>query len=323
MQLQSKISAGFPGRPDGPTGRVGTVGELHGPAGPRRRLGAELRRLRVKADLTLDEVAVRMTCSTSKISRLETGKGIPKLPDVNELIRIYGVTAEPEREMLHRLVAEGRSQGWWESYTDGMSVERFMLDQPNRYPALETDAAAVRAFDYSALHGLLQTPDYTRGVMKAFLPRHGDWEIERLVTMRQQRQRALASGSDPMQLSVVIDEGVLCRRVGDAATMDAALGHVQKMGHWPNVTIRVLPFERGIHRAHAGSFVLLDIPVTLGSDVVYIEGHAGDTYLEHRSDVDRYNAVFADVSAVALDVAESRSMIEDYRGRYAGGESIR
>ena len=59
--------------------------------GSRRRLGAELRRLRTDRKLTLDEVAERMTCSTSKISRLETGKGIPKVPDVRELLRIYGV----------------------------------------------------------------------------------------------------------------------------------------------------------------------------------------------------------------------------------------
>ena len=52
------------------------------PIGSRRRLGAELRRLRTKVGLTLDEVAERMTCSTSKISRLETGKGVPKVPDV-------------------------------------------------------------------------------------------------------------------------------------------------------------------------------------------------------------------------------------------------
>ena len=63
----------------------------HSPIGSRRRLGAELRRLRNDAGMTLDEVAERMTCSTSKISRLETGKGIPKMPDVRELMRIYGV----------------------------------------------------------------------------------------------------------------------------------------------------------------------------------------------------------------------------------------
>lgn len=299
------------------------MSDLQGPSGPRRRLGAELRRLRLKSDLTLDEIAARMTCSTSKISRLETGKGIPKLPDVNELIRIYGVTAEPEQEMLRRLVAEGRSQGWWETYTEGMSVERFMLDQPNRYPALETDAAAVRAFDFSALHGLLQTPAYTRSVMRAFLPRHGDWEIERLVQMRQERQRALAAGADPMRLSVVVDEGVLARRVGGAQTMVEALDHVLEMGAWRNVEIRVLPFAHGMHRAHAGSFVLLDIPVALGSDIVYIEGHAGDTYLEHRSDVERYKSVFTDLDAAALDVERSRETIAAHRVTHAREGNVR
>ena len=57
----------------------------HSPIGARRRLGAELRRLRTEAGMTLDDVAERMTCSTSKISRLETGKGVPKVPDVSEL----------------------------------------------------------------------------------------------------------------------------------------------------------------------------------------------------------------------------------------------
>ena len=68
-----------------------------GPAGPRRRLGAELRRLRNGAGLHLDQVAGQLHCSTSKISRLETGKGIPKPADVRELMRIYGVAAEGDQ----------------------------------------------------------------------------------------------------------------------------------------------------------------------------------------------------------------------------------
>jgi hypothetical protein len=39
----------------------------------RRRLGAELRRLRETAGVTIDVVADRLGCSTSKISRIETG----------------------------------------------------------------------------------------------------------------------------------------------------------------------------------------------------------------------------------------------------------
>ena len=52
-----------------------------GPAGPRRRLGAELRRLRNGVGMHLDEVAQVLGCSTSKVSRLETGKGVPKASD--------------------------------------------------------------------------------------------------------------------------------------------------------------------------------------------------------------------------------------------------
>src|SRR5688500_2404028 len=106
-----------------------------GPAGPRRRLGTELRRLRNKAGLHLDVVARELDCSASKISRLENGKGIPKMPDVRQMMRLYGVTASTERDMLIRLVRESRESGWWEPFTEGVATERFVLDAPGRYPA--------------------------------------------------------------------------------------------------------------------------------------------------------------------------------------------
>ncbi len=74
--------------------------------------------------------------------------------------------------MLLRLVRESRTEGWWESYTEGVQPERFFLDVPGRYAALETDAVALRSFDLGALHGLLQTPDYARAVLSAQLPHH-------------------------------------------------------------------------------------------------------------------------------------------------------
>src|SRR4051794_36695153 len=182
------------------------------PIGSRRRLGAELRRLRGKAGLTLDEVADLMTCSTSKISRLETGKGIPKMPDIRELIRIYGVTSDTERDMLLRLVRDGRQPGWWEPLTEGVQTERFVLDFPGRYAALENDAAVVRSFDVTLVHGLLQTEGYARTVLTASLPHHSDDEIERLVALRLKRQEALRrTDRAPLQLVAVLDEAVVAR----------------------------------------------------------------------------------------------------------------
>lgn len=280
------------------------------PIGSRRRLGAELRRLRARTGLTLDEVAERMTCSTSKISRLETGKGVPKVPDVSELMRIYGVTSDTEREMLLRLVRDGRQHGWWERLTEGVHPERYVMDAPARYPALENDARAVRAYSLGVVHGLLQTPEYAREVIRSWLRTHPADEIDRLVALRVERQQALVRPDPPpLAVDVVLDEGVLHRLVGTPGVMEAQLRHILRTAELPNVTVRVLPFDGGVLRAHAGTFVVLEIPAELGADVVYVEGHAGESYLDSRADVELYKDVLRDVVRQALPVSESLALL--------------
>ncbi len=287
------------------------------PIGSRRRLGAELRRLRSRSGLTLDDVAERMTCSTSKISRLETGKGLPKVPDVRELMRIYGVAPGAEQDMLLRLVHDGREHGWWEELTDNVPLERYMLNAPGRYTALENDATTVRSFDMPIVHGLLQTEEYARAVSHHFLPNHSGEEIDRLVELRILRQHALRR-VDPAPLAIiaVMDEMVLNRRVGSTSIMKAQLEHLHDVAGLPNVSIRILPFDAGILRAHAGQFVLLEIPTALGSDVVFIEGHAGNNYLDVEADVDRYREVHDDALRHALSTDESRAVIARYLNRH-------
>jgi len=291
-----------------------------GPAGPRRRLGAELRRLRRNADLHLDAVARTLDCSASKISRLENGKGIPKMPDILELIRIYGVTADAEREMLLRLARESREHGWWEEFTEGVPPERFVLDAPGRYPALESEAVGIRSLSTAVLHGLLQTTDYARGVLSANLPQHTPAEISRLVELRIQRQQALVRSEDPVELSAVIDEAMLLRVVASPEVMAAQLRRLLELGRLPTVSIRVLPFSAGFHRSLSGQFTILELAEPL-VDVVYIEGHSGDTYLDNDSDVWLFKNLFADASARSLDRADSAELIKHCLDRYVHQES--
>jgi transcriptional regulator with XRE-family HTH domain len=293
------------------------MGAPQSPIGSRRKLGAELRKLRTNAGLTLDEVAEQMTCSTSKISRLETGKGIPKLPDVRELIRIYGVSTEAERDALLGLVREGREHGWWEPLTEGLTPERFIMDSPSRYPALEASAVSVRSFDIALIHGLLQTPDYTRAVMGALLSRHTPHELDQLVALRTRRQQALFEPENPLRLEVVLDEGILRRVVGSSQIMAEQLAVMSDRSALSNVTVQVLPFDAGFHRAHMGSFVLLEFPVGTGPDIIYVEGHAGESYLENRSDVERYRSILQDVISRALSPDASRELLAGYRRDYA------
>lgn len=292
----------------------------HEPTGARRRLGAELRRLRANAGLRLDEVGLQLNCSTSKISRLENGKGIPKPRDVEDLIRIYRVGADLEIAMLRRLVHESRSQGWWATYTDGLSAERFVLDSPGRYAALETDAVGIASFDLAVLHGLAQTPGYTRSIMEALLPRHEAWEIDRLVELRRHRQRALVAPRDPLRLLGVIDEGALRRVVGSRAVMAGQMDRLLELAAMPNVVLQILPFDAGMHRAHSGQFSILEIPDELGSDLVYTESHAGDTYLSDPLDVRLYRTILDDVRTRAQDPESSRDTLLRYREMHLSGE---
>jgi hypothetical protein len=264
----------------------------------------------------LDVVADQLLCSTSKISRLETGKGIPKAADVRALIQLYEVTGDAEREMLLRLVRESRTEGWWASYTEGVQPERFFLDAPGRYAALETDAVGLRAFDLSVLHGLLQTQDYARVVLSRQLPRKSRKEIEQLVELRTRRQEALYR-SDPLRIEVVIDESILERAVGSRALMADQMVRLLELMELTAVSIHIFPFDAGVDRAHMGHFTLLDIPDDLGSDLVYIEGHAGETFLDGQSDVDSYRYVFDDALARSLDADASREAIRRSAARFA------
>jgi len=287
-----------------------------GPAGPRRRLGVELRQLRRMAELQLAEVARELDCSASKISRLENGKGIPRMPDVVALMQIYGVTDDDRQARITRLVHESREQGWWERYTDGVQAERFVMKAP-RYTALETEAVRVRSFEVAWVHGLLQVPAYTRAVLAALLSadRTPD-EVDRLVELRRRRQEVLTERMPPLQLEVVLDESVLGRVVGSPAVMAAQLRFLRERSALPNILVRVLPFAAGLHRAHAGPFQILEFPDQVGADVVFIEGPAGDTY-ENESDVDMYKDVLVDVADRALDPEASREIVHRYELQHA------
>ena len=69
-----------------------------------------------------------------------------------------------------RLVHDGREHGWWESYTEGVQPERYILDVPGRYASLENDARVVRSSISRSCTGLLQTEAYSRAVIEPVLP---------------------------------------------------------------------------------------------------------------------------------------------------------
>lgn len=71
----------------------------HGPAVRRRKLGEELRRLRLTAGLTSRDAARLAGWHQSKVSRIETGISGAKAADVTLLLDVYQV-ADPQLRVL-------------------------------------------------------------------------------------------------------------------------------------------------------------------------------------------------------------------------------
>jgi transcriptional regulator with XRE-family HTH domain len=74
------------------------VNQRRSPTIRRRRLGAELRRLREDAGITIDVVADRLGCSTSKVSRIETGHTSATPRDVKDMLDVYAVGESESNE---------------------------------------------------------------------------------------------------------------------------------------------------------------------------------------------------------------------------------
>jgi transcriptional regulator with XRE-family HTH domain len=282
---------------------------------PRRRLGAELRALRDKVGLTIEEVAKGLECSVSKVSRLETGQGIPYRRDVRDLLDCYGITDQAHRDRLMRWVREGNRQGWWDDFSDVQASESGdpllrLPDKLSRYVALEQDASEVRSFETIVLHGLLQTEDYARAILNTLAT--ADQEvIDRLVEFRMRRQRRLYADEDPLIVHIVLDEAVLYRPIGGATVMRGQFSRLLTDLQRPNITLQVLPFSIGAHRSIAGSFVVLAFADADDNNLVFIEGHVGDLYIEKKQDVAVYEGLFDSLVGQCLTADQSAKLIAD------------
>ena len=264
----------------------------------RRRLASELRRLREAAELTIDEVGEKLECSASKISRIETGHVGVTPRDVRDMLELYAID-DDQREALVQLSREARKKGWWHAYNEVFT---------GAFVGLESDASSLHAHQALLVPGLLQTEDYTRTVIRAIAPDHGEDQIERKVQARLTRQKLLADPRPP-EYWAIIDEAVLHRIVGGPEIMRAQLERLVEAAELPHVTLQVVPYGAGAHAGMEGPFLILGFPEQADPDVVYVENTTTGSYLEEPSDVYRYTLMFDHLRATALNPADTLVMV--------------
>ncbi len=260
---------------------VETAQPAGGPTVLRRLLGAQLRRLRERQGITREEAGYAIRASGSKMSRLELGRVGFKERDVADLLTLYGVTDETDRDTLLGLAQDANSPGWWHRYGD------ILPGWFETYVGLEEAAALIRTYEVQFIPGLLQTEDYARAVISLGNSASPPEEIEQRVSLRITRQKLLTRGDAP-RLWAVVDEAALRRPIGGRDVMRGQIERLIEATKLPGVILQVLPFRVGGHTAEAGAFTILRFPESDLPDVVYVEQLTSALYLDRRDDVDSY-----------------------------------
>jgi transcriptional regulator with XRE-family HTH domain len=258
-----------------------------GPTVQRLVLGGHLRRLREEAGMTTERAALSIRGSHSKISRMEHGRVGFKERDIADLLTLYGVSAGEEREALLGLAREANTPGWWQGYSD------ILPHWVEPYFGLEAAATSIREYELQFVPGLLQIEDYARAVIRLG-NKPSEQEVQRRTQARMSRQELLHRESPP-KLWAVLDEGALRRTIGGPDIMRAQLKHLIEMCDHPAVTLQILPFSAGAHRAMGGPFTILRYTEPDLRDVVYIEQLTSALYLDKPTEVDAYLEVIEEV----------------------------
>ena len=266
------------------------------PTARRVALGHELRELRKKAGISLQDAVKGMSFSDTKLQRVETGlQDLRSAGDLRKLLTRYGVTDE---EAVERLVATQRdasSQEWWTPNATSMNpgMPRFL--------GIEASAREIRAYHPGIVLGLLQTEAYARTRHEAGKPIDETTTefINDSVRIRMKRKEALTREEEPLRLWAILYEPALRHVVGNAELMREQYEEIASLARLDNVTVQVLPQSmRGYLFEH--DFSILTLNGTLPTTVQLDTALGGASITDKPREVGRFSRHFEALSRSAL-----------------------
>jgi transcriptional regulator with XRE-family HTH domain len=288
----------------------------------RRQIGRKFEALRKAAGLTMDHAAVQLDRARATLHRIENGAESIRFrqADVEQMLKLYGASDENRELLLAMTAATRENKNWWHDYIGSGLPRWFQL-----YIGLEASAASIQQYEAELVPGLLQTRAYAEQIYRmpgGSIDASDQAEQQRAIQLRVERQ-ALLTRFAPPQLSVIINEAVLRRPVGDATIMAEQLRQLVKATALPNVIVRVLPFSAGLHAgAMTGAFSILEFPRDeIGKEVeptvAYLESATGAIYLDKPHETAAYGNIWANMTGLALTETRSKSMIQQVAEEYS------
>ncbi|WP_327293112.1 helix-turn-helix domain-containing protein [Streptomyces sp. NBC_01198] len=270
-------------------------------------LGKRLQDLREQAGISLEEAGRALDVTHATVRRMEKAEVGLKIPYVEKLLITYGITSPEEISGFLALAREANRPGWWHSFRD------VLPDWFSAFVSLEGEAAVIRAYEPAYVPGLLQTPAYARATLRAGLPHAAAPEIDRLVTLRTERQALVTREEAPPLLWVVMDETVLRRPIGGLRVMREQLDRLMEATELPNVRLQIMPFAAGPHPAMYGPFHIFRFQLQEIPDIAYAESLVGGVYFDERDDVSAFLEALDRMCAQAAPAQSTKAILDGMR----------
>lgn len=266
----------------------------------QRRLGAELRRLRERTDLSATDAGRLFGASQSRVSSIEAGRYAVSADRVRHLASLYNCADQALIEALVEMTGR-QTRGWWEQQREVLPAGLLDLAE------LEHHATFVRVATMIHVPGLLQTRDHARALFDSSVPPLPPHAVEHRLSHRIKRQGILHEGK-PTPLTAIIHEAALRMGLGGPAVARAQLQHLIEMSERENVTIVVVPFGAGpLHGSgHPIDYFGGSVPQL---DTVELDTDHATVLLDSEAHLVKYRSVLDRLESYALEPAASRELI--------------
>jgi transcriptional regulator with XRE-family HTH domain len=256
---------------------------------PMAFFGAELRRARLAAGMSQDQLGRALNFSGDLVGKVETAE---RAPAPGFAAGCDGVFPQLDGLFTRLLELARRWDGSYPQwFRDWLEAER--------------EATSLRTWQPLLVPGLLQTADYARSILAAG-PAPDEERLEQMVAARIERQAILDRASPPT-LWVVLDETVLHRCVGSPQIMRDQLLHLTELAARPRITIQMVPAKAGAHAGLLGAIIIAGFDGA--PDIVYLETSADGQVIEKPSVVAEVTLRFDTLRAVALPRDDSADLI--------------
>ncbi|MFI5793235.1 helix-turn-helix domain-containing protein [Streptomyces sp. NPDC051677] len=268
----------------------------------QKRLGSELRKMRMAAGITADQAAGLLGLDRAKISNIETGIRTISPERLRTLACNCDCSDPVYVEALVNMARPDR-RGWWERYRGSLSAG--LLD----IAEFEAYATRMRTVHIAHIPGLLQTSDHALELFRAVLPPLPEHEVALRLAYRVERQQVLEGTSSPEYVAVV-HEAAVRMQFGGRKVARAQLEHLLSASERPNVRLLVIPFTAGSFPGSGQTFNFLEGPVPQ-LDTVQVDSTHGPEFLGGEAQLAKYRTHLDWMERITLSPEASRDFVRD------------